>query len=160
MPPPQAGGGIFSNIKRKKGKNMGYNDDRLNAIFDKTSGRCHLCRKNLIFANYGIVGVRGAWEVEHSMPRAKGGSSHLNNLYPACISCNRSKGKKSNYAIRSKNGFRRAPMSVSKRSQAMRGNMISGGVVGLLIGSFLGPWWAVVLTAAGARIGRELDPEG
>jgi 5-methylcytosine-specific restriction endonuclease McrA len=38
------------------------------------------------------AGERGVWEVEHSVARAKCGSNHGNNLYAACITCNRSKG--------------------------------------------------------------------
>ena len=78
------------------GNEMGYSKEKLHEIYDRTTGYCHICHKKLAFKNYSSVGSRGAWEVEHSKPRAKGGSDNLKNLYPACIFCNRSKGKKSN----------------------------------------------------------------
>lgn len=36
----------------------------LNAIYDRTSGYCHLCGKKLAFTNYARFGERGAWEIE------------------------------------------------------------------------------------------------
>jgi hypothetical protein len=57
---------------------------RLNDIYDRTTGRCHLCGKRLAFHNYGCHGTRGAWHIEHSVPRANGGTDHVNNLYPGC----------------------------------------------------------------------------
>ena len=71
---------------------MQYTDDELNYIYDKNGGRCWHCGKKLSFTNYGQVAERGAWEVDHSIPLARGGTDHLNNLVPACIECNRSKG--------------------------------------------------------------------
>ena len=69
-----------------------YSDDELNDIYDKNDGYCWHCGKKLAFTNYGIVGARGAWEVEHSNPLANGGSNYFRNLVPSCIPCNRSKG--------------------------------------------------------------------
>lgn len=71
---------------------MEWSDSQLSAIYDRTSGYCHICRKKLAFSNYACSGERGAWEVEHSVPRAAGGTDRLNNLFAACIDCNRSKG--------------------------------------------------------------------
>jgi len=71
---------------------MGYSDEELSMIFNKTGGYCYHCRKKLAWNNYGLVGERGAWEVDHSVPLSRGGTDHLNNLVPACIECNRSKG--------------------------------------------------------------------
>ncbi len=70
---------------------MAWTDDELNDIYDKTGGYCRYCRKKLSFSNYGRPGEKGAWEVDHSIPRVRGGTDHLNNLVPACIECNRSK---------------------------------------------------------------------
>jgi hypothetical protein len=38
-------------------------DQKLNAIYDKTGGRCHICHDKLAFSNYGLFGARGAWEI-------------------------------------------------------------------------------------------------
>ncbi len=60
-------------------------------VFDKSNGQCHYCGKKLAFNNRTREGW-GAWEVEHSHPRALGGTDHLNNLVAACWSCNLDKG--------------------------------------------------------------------
>lgn len=33
-------------------------------------------------------------EIDHSRPKARGGSDHMNNLMPSCQSCNREKGSR------------------------------------------------------------------
>ena len=48
--------------------------------------------KRLSWKNYGRLGRKGAWEVDHSNPLSKGGTDYLRNLVPSCIECNRSKG--------------------------------------------------------------------
>lgn len=96
---------------------MTFNQETLNHVYDRTDGHCHICRKKLVRKNYGVLGSRGAWEAEHSKPRAQGGSNHGNNLYAACISCNRSKGKSSTRSARSKNGFKAAPYSQEKKTK-------------------------------------------
>jgi 5-methylcytosine-specific restriction endonuclease McrA len=116
-----------------------FNEETKQKVFDKTNGCCHLCNKKLVFSNYGLrsSGKRGKWEVDHSVPVAKGGSNHLNNYLPACISCNRSKGTSSTKAIRNKNGLDKAPLSkkeveVNKTRSAMLKVGLFGGVLGLL----------------------------
>jgi len=81
---------------------MAYTEEELNDIYDKNDGYCHICGKKLAFTNYGIVGARGAWEVDHSVPRSRGGSNLMRNLLPACISCNRSKGDSSTRTARAR----------------------------------------------------------
>jgi HNH endonuclease len=78
----------FPSICGGEGK-MNPAREMLRRIYDRTCGYCHLCGKKLSFQNYGRFEKRRAWEIEHSIPRAMGGSDHLNNLYPACIGCNR-----------------------------------------------------------------------
>ena len=79
---------------------MAYSLRQLERIFDRTGGRCHLCHGDLYFDDYGAPAVLDGWEVEHSRPRARGGTDHPNNLYAACVSCNRSKGTRSSAAFR------------------------------------------------------------
>lgn len=50
-----------------------------------------LLRKKLSLKNYGILGEKGAWEVDHGVPVSRGGTNYLRNLWPACIECNRDK---------------------------------------------------------------------
>lgn len=138
---------------------MAFNEAELNQIYDRTSGRCHICHKKLAFKNYGTVGARAAWEVEHSVPQAKGGTDHLNNLYPACISCNRSKGASSTVSARAKHGKTRAPLSADKRKKTRAGNTFAGGALGAMVGSVGGPVGAFIGACLGASLGHSHDPD-
>lgn len=71
---------------------MQWNDETLDWVYDRTDGYCRYCEKKLSRINYASPGYRGAWEVDHSVPLALGGSDYLSNLWPACIECNRDKG--------------------------------------------------------------------
>lgn len=51
------------------------------AVKEKTSGNCYHCGSPL-----GNV-----WEIDHFIPRSKGGKSTLSNLVPACVDCNQDK---------------------------------------------------------------------
>lgn len=138
---------------------MAYDVDKLERIFGKTNGQCHICRTPLSFNNYGKSDARKAWEVEHSVPRAKGGTDHLNNLYAACVPCNRSKGSSSTRSARAKNGYTCAPLSKSKKMS----NALTGGAVGTLA-TFLVPPHLRVAAAVfgavmGAVIGHEVEPD-
>lgn len=70
---------------------MGYDDEELNSIYDKSIGCCRYCGKRLSWKNYGVAGRRGAWEVDHGIPFSRGGSDYLRNLWAVCIDCNREK---------------------------------------------------------------------
>src|SRR6266571_4748921 len=94
----------------------------LRAIYDRTSGYCHVCQKKLSLGNYGCFGEKGCWEIEHSNARANGGSNRISNLYAACISCNRQKSTYTTRTARRHNGTRRAPLSRQKRKDAKVGN--------------------------------------
>lgn len=71
---------------------MQWDWDTLNWVYDRTGGYCRYCEKRLSWTNYAVDGARGAWEVDHSVPLALGGTDYLSNLWPACIDCNRDKG--------------------------------------------------------------------
>lgn len=79
---------------------MGFIDEELSEIYDKNDGYCRYCDKKLAFTNYGRLGERGAWEVDHSVPRSRGGTDYLRNLVPACVDCNREKGTRTGKAYR------------------------------------------------------------
>jgi hypothetical protein len=113
---------------------VGYTYEERIAIFERTDGRCHLCFARLAFSNYAQLGTRGAWEVEHSNPRANGGTERLNNLYAACILCNRSKGTRATRVVRGWRGHRAAPLSTAKREALRTRNALLGAAVGYLVG--------------------------
>lgn len=132
---------------------------RLNAIYDRTAGYCHLCGKKLAFTNYGLFGERGAWEVEHSLARSKGGTDRLCNLYAACITCNRRKQHLTTRTVRRWHGRTRAPLSVSQRERAKQDNVLAGAGLGLLCGLPFGGIGALAGPLIGALLGHGQKPD-
>lgn len=123
---------------------MGYSAEDLDFIFESTDGRCHLCWKQLSRRSYART-----WEIDHSVAKERGGSDHLRNLRPACISCNRSKQAGSSRTARRREGHSRAPKSRSSRET---GRAI-GTVVGLGVGALFGPIGAMVGGGIGYALG-------
>lgn len=139
---------------------MKFTSEQLRVVYDRTSGYCHICRKKLAFGNYGKRSRRGAWQVDHSNPVAKGGTHRLNNLYPSCIDCNLDKGTRTTKMARSWHGLKKAPLSVSKRREARFENAIVGGLSGGLVGAGLaGPLGAVVGAGIGAHLAFKKNPD-
>lgn len=153
---------------------MAHTEERLNAIFTRTDGRCHLCWGGIDFSRYGDHQHARGWEVDHSDPRASGGTDRLNNLLPAHALCNRSKGARRNREIRGVHGRSRAPMPAGKQAEVRAERTVVGGVVGGLIGMFLAEYAnsnrpperrvnpleaAVSFGILGATINGSRDPE-
>lgn len=139
---------------------MGYDQNILEHIFSRTDGRCHICRKSLSFGNYGLHGRKGAWEVEHSKPRAHGGTDHLKNLFAAHTTCNRRKRDRSTRYARAEHGYRAAPLSREKK----RENAAASGIAGALVLSLLVPpplrlAAALLGGLAGSASGWKYEPE-
>ena len=132
---------------------------RVQKIYDKTDGYCHICHSKLSFANYGNHGTKGAWHIEHSVPKAKGGSDHLNNLYPACITCNLDKGTQHTKTARRQNGTTRAPFSKAKKERIKNGNTTAGVIIGGILGATVGPLGAIVGATVGGYIGNINSPK-
>ena len=142
-------GGIMQLIKMPRPK---HSDEMKKKVFDKTDGNCHFCDKKLILKNYGKTDTRtrGNWEIDHSKPVSKGGKNHLNNYFPACIYCNRSKGNSTTIFARAKNGMSSVPLSKNaKIEQAMNRKLLKVGAAGLL-GLRFGPLGVVVCMAIAA----------
>lgn len=132
---------------------MAYDNQTLGKVFARTDGKCHLCHKKLSLKNYGSFGVRGAWEIEHSVARANGGTDHLNNLYAACIRCNRAKGAViTTRTARARNGLRCAPYSRKQRTE----NTWIGGAIGSLAMGLLFPQLRIAAWLIGAGVGAVL----
>src|SRR5690348_14031886 len=144
---------------------MAYDTATLRTIYDRTSGYCHLCGKKLSFTNYGRLGSKGAWHVEHSVPRAKGGTDHGNNLYAACIDCNLEKGTHTTQTARTWHDRTRAPLSREKRNKARTNNTVAGGIVGGIAGGValalieLGPVGIIIGAFVGAMVGNSIRPD-
>jgi hypothetical protein len=136
---------------------MAYTTIELRTIYDRTTGRCHICRKKLSFTNYGVHGARASWHVEHSIPRAVGGTDRMNNLYAACIDCNIEKSTASTRSARAKYGRTRAPKSRTHRAEVRTENTATGAAVGGLIGWLIAPELMLVGLLAGAVVGNSAD---
>ena len=52
-------------------------------VWDKTGGYCYYCGKKLDPNN---------WEIDHKIPKSRGGTDALDNLVPCCPECNDEKG--------------------------------------------------------------------
>jgi len=135
--------------------------EQLRRIYDKTNGSCHLCGKKLAFTNYGEVGARASWEVEHSIPLANGGTHHGNNLFASCVPCNRSKAADvSSQAVRARNGLTRTPLSRERRDDAQARNTLIGiGTVAAAGGFIAGPVGIAIGALVGGLVGNSIDPE-
>ena len=139
---------------------MGYDKDQLDRIFHSTAGRCHLCHGRLARKNYGADGKRGAWEVDHSVARARGGSDHGNNLKPAHVACNRSKQEADNRAIRSAHGYTRSPRSTKEIKSRKTRNAVLGGTGLAVLGGFaFGPVGFFAGALAGGLVGHNVRVE-
>lgn len=138
-----------------------YGDERLRQVFERTSGKCHICGKSLRFEDYGRSARDGGWQVEHSRPVAKGGTDHLNNLCPACVPCNLTKGTRSATAARAAHGRKRKPLSVEQRRKAQAEQAKKGLTIGAIAGLLIDPTGvaSVLGGALGAHIGKNVDPD-
>jgi len=137
---------------------MSFDERTRRQIYDRTNGCCHICGKKLSIKNYACSGRKGAWEVEHSHARSKGGTDNMNNLFPACIECNRLKGNVKTTIARGWFGRKRAPLSKRKKKEAKVSNAIGGGIIGGFIGALGGPLGVAVGAAIGAKLGYDEDP--
>ena len=70
---------------------MAYSEAEVNLVYDRTNGRCFYCGVQLSFKNYGKVGEKGAWEIDHFIPIASNGAHQPYNWVPACVECNTAK---------------------------------------------------------------------
>lgn len=138
---------------------MRYNDDQLNSIYDRTGARCHICWKSLAFRNYGRPGRHAAWEVDHSRSRARGGSDSAQNLFAACVPCNREKSADSSRTARARNGRRLAPLSRRSCERARSEQAASGAVVGALLGMRFGIVGLIGGALIGAATSSRIDSE-
>ena len=84
----------------------------------------------VIYEELRQSGKKGAWQVEHSVPRSKGGPDHLNTLFAACVSCKLRQEQQDDSAARGWNGKRCAPLNREKRKQAKFDNGLAGAIAG------------------------------
>jgi 5-methylcytosine-specific restriction endonuclease McrA len=58
-------------------------------------GECFYCKREIIEDHYGSRQIQSGWEVDHKVPKNKGGTNSEYNLVAACWECNLGKGTKS-----------------------------------------------------------------
>jgi 5-methylcytosine-specific restriction endonuclease McrA len=134
--------------------------EKLNKIFEKTDGHCHLCHTKLVFKNYAQSAKIGKWEIEHSKPKAKGGTDHLNNLFPACVKCNNEKGVLATKTIRARKLVTRAPLSLKKKVKIKEANTLGGAIIGATSGALVGgPIGVIIGSVLGGLIGNKTSPK-
>lgn len=141
---------------------MSYTPEQLRKIFNKTDGVCHICHGDegvIYFNNYGKPGARGAWEVDHSLAQANGGTDHLNNLFPAHVACNRRRQDTSIQKCRAERGHNAPPISPHTKDVVKKERTGFGGLGGAVVGFTVGgPVGAVIGGITGAMVGHELNP--
>lgn len=137
---------------------MKCDPEKRQRIFDRTSGKCHICHEALEFLSYG---KDGGWEIEHSNPRARGGTDRLNNLYPAHAKCNRFKGARSTSFARKRFGKTRAPLSVTKRKQEkIKAGFLNGlGMAAITTALRVHPSTGLLMAAVTAAVSFLQDPD-
>ena len=113
---------------------MNVTDGLKQDILARTGGDCHICHDAVGPRSYGKVYSPHGWEIDHSVPRSKGGTDRLNNLYAAHIDCNRSKGAKSTRTARRQFGHTVAPLSLAQRESRRRLALLLGATGGGLAG--------------------------
>ena len=112
-----------------------------------------------MFINHGINSGRDEWEIEHSKPKSKGGTDHLNNLYAACVKCNREKSNGTNYSIRSIKGVKKAPLTEDKKDKKVFSNTVKGVITGAAVDRFFGPIGIIAGGVIGAVYGSNMNPD-
>jgi hypothetical protein len=138
---------------------MRHTHQSLRAVIDRTDGYCHICGKKVFIRHHGARGKRGAWEVDHSRPRACGGSDHLNNLLAACVRCNRDKRDYTTRTARAWLGTStRMPLSRAAKARHRADNEAAGAVLGGVIGLVGGPVGALVGALIGSAVGKSAKP--
>lgn len=66
---------------------MAFTEETKRRAFERAGKRCELCGKQLVFANRGYNGGRGAWEAHHKIPHSQGGSDIISNCMILCYDC-------------------------------------------------------------------------
>jgi hypothetical protein len=136
---------------------MKTSPDQLRTIYERTNGTCHLCHKKVAPKNYGILNARGAWEIDHSLAKANGGTDHGNNCLPAHIRCNRAKQARASHVVRRQYGTVGVPHSKTQIEKIRQRNGGIGAVVCGAVGLLGGPLVAAAASFLGYQIGKTVS---
>src|SRR5579871_470762 len=115
-----------------------WTHEQLCDVYDATRGRCHVCGRKVYFTNHGKRLRRGAWHVDHVVPRVRGGTNQRDNLRAACVPCNLAKGARTVDAVRSHCRRPRTTGHVAELARLRWDRIVHGALLGALIGLMLG----------------------
>ena len=83
--------GYFFESVTNEVKLAGWEKGRLVPGYDSTVWRYDVCGSVIRFSDHGNCKSKYGWEIDHTRPRALGGSTTLDNLQPLLWSTNRNK---------------------------------------------------------------------
>lgn len=64
---------------------------KLHEVWSKTDGHCWYCGKPVVRGGTPGANIKDVFVADHMTPKCQGGSSDIDNLIPACWSCNSKK---------------------------------------------------------------------
>ncbi len=89
----------YKNKTEKIWENAAYCDCGHPSCHPNSHRLCGICGDVILYGSHESVisqrNSRYAWNVDHKVPRSKGGTNHIDNLQAVHIRCNRSKSDKS-----------------------------------------------------------------
>lgn len=70
-----------------------FDSNTVEAVFNKSKGRCWYCGRSLDISSRAVSARTSeyfisTYVIDHFLPRKSGGTDDINNLVPACWSCN------------------------------------------------------------------------
>lgn len=68
---------------------MSFSQTTVKEAWEKATGHCERCHKQLVWNNRGDEGQRGAWEAHHRLSASHGGSDTLSNCEILCVDCHK-----------------------------------------------------------------------
>ena len=81
-------------VKAKIKRHQNFDPRFAEKVLEKTDGHCYYCKSPLpenekLYTPHGTVYLEiRRWHIDHILAVTKGGTDRIDNLVPACTSCN------------------------------------------------------------------------